>query len=80
MGEPGLTAVRTTQSSHFSAALKGGGANLTVNSCHGFPEETPAPVATATARSLKRIGSGARRLAARICRSRGVMRSQTVRG
>lgn len=73
MDEPGLIAVRTTQSSHFSAALKGGGANLAVNSCHGFPEETPAPVATATARSLKRPGSCMKRLAARICRSRGAM-------
>lgn len=73
----GLTAVRTTQSWNFSAALKGSGAKIAVNSCHGFPEETPAPVAAATARPLKRIGSRMRWLAARICRSRGGMRSQT---
>lgn len=54
----------------FSAALKG--VNLTVNGCHGFPEETPALVAAATARSLERIAV-ARWLTARICRSHGGM-------
>lgn len=63
----GLSAVRTTQSLDFSA-----GVNLTVNSCHGFPEETPALVATATACSLERIAV-ARWLTARICRSHGGM-------
>lgn len=71
MDELGLTAVRTTQSFAFSAALKGSGANLTVKGWNSFPEEAPALVAAATALSLKCIAVVActRRLAARIYRS-----------